>query len=368
MKAKFDYVVVGCGMYGSTFARRVAEKGRRSLVVDQRPHIGGICYTEFLEQINVHRYGAHIFHTNCRKVWDFVRRFAEFNSYVHFVKVAYHDRVFSFPINLMTLHQLWGIVDPTRAVRQLEKVRVPCDNPRNLRDWALAQVGEELYEIFIRGYTAKQWNRDPRDLPVSIIQRIPIRLVYDDRYFDDAFQGIPVGGYTSLFERMLTHPNIDLQLNLDFLTDRRTLEAIAPRVIYTGKIDEFFGYRYGALAYRSLRFEHETREGDFQGVAVMNYTEQDTAFTRIIEHSHFEPKSRRGKTVITREYPHDYHPGGEAFYPVRDERNIALYDRYHRDASGTGVVFGGRLGEYQYFDMSHVVAQALAQADRELES
>jgi UDP-galactopyranose mutase len=362
--AAFDYLVVGCGMFGATFARCAADRGKRVLVVDKRDHVAGNCYTEAIAGINVHRYGPHIFHTNHEGVWRFLNRFATFNQYSHHGRVHYRGRTFSFPINLMTMQQLWGVNTPAEAEQRLQSVRVPCQDPSNLRDWAISQVGEELYEIFVRGYTTKQWGRDPADLPASIIRRIPIRHSYDDRYFGDRFQGIPIGGYTRLFENMLDHQAIEVVLGVDFFSHAGELKQAVAKTVYTGKVDEFFEYRFGELEYRSLRFETEVIEGDFQGTAIMNYTDEVVPFTRITEHKHFEYRQSK-ETVITREFPVAYERGQVPYYPIRDTANTAVFERYRAEADRAGVLFGGRLASYQYFDMDQVVAQALAMARQE---
>jgi UDP-galactopyranose mutase len=363
--AQHDYLVVGCGMFGAVFARRAAEHGRRVRIVDKRDHIAGNCYTEQIAGIHVHRYGPHIFHTDNLRVWQFVNRFAQFNNYTHHGRVRYQGRTYSFPINLMTLAQLWDVQTPAEAERKLQEVRVPCEKPQNLRDWIRSQVGDELYEVFVRGYTTKQWGRDPSELPPSIIRRIPIRQTYDDRYFADRFQGIPIGGYTALFENMLDHERIEVALGVDYFEHARELDSAAERVVYTGKIDEYFDYRFGELEYRSLRFETEVVDGDYQGAAVMNYTERDVPYTRVTEHKHFEFQSC-AQTVITREFPAACDRKVVPYYPIRDDANSALYERYRAEAQRTGLLLGGRLATYQYYDMHQVVAQALALADKEL--
>lgn len=354
-----NYVIVGCGLYGATFARRVAELGFSAVLVDKRSHIGGNCYTENRDGINVHVYGPHIFHTDDEGIWNFVNRFATFNHYRHRGCVNHQGRLFSFPINLLTLHQLWGVATPAEAERRLAEVRVPCANPRNLEEWILAQVGRELYETFIHGYTSKQWNCEPRKLPSSIIRRIPIRLTYDDSYFDDRYQGIPVEGYTRLIENMLDHPSIRYETDVDFFENQREITALGNTMVYTGKIDEFFDYRYGRLAYRSLRFEHEHHEGNYQGAPIVNYTDKSVPFTRITEHKHFA-FGTQPHTVITREFPQEYDEQKIPYYPIRDEANSEIYERYRSLAKQSGVVFGGRLGTYQYLDMHQVIGQALA--------
>jgi UDP-galactopyranose mutase len=363
--ASYDYLIVGCGMFGAVFARSVAERGRRVLVVDKRNHVAGNCYTETVAGVEVHRYGPHIFHTDNAIVWRFVNRFARFNDYRHRGRVSFRGRTFSFPLNLATLEQLWGVRTPDEAERKLREVRVPRANARNLRDWILSQVGLELYEIFVRGYTTKQWGRDPAELPASIIRRIPIRTTRNDDYFDDRFQGIPVGGYTRMFENMLDHPGIQVQLNVDYFDAVGDLRKAAVKTIYTGRIDELFDYRFGELAYRSLRFESEILEGDYQGVAIVNYTDEGVPFTRITEHKHFERRATR-HTVITREFPAAYDRASTPYYPIRDQANTVLYERYRREAERAGVLLGGRLATYQYYDMHQVVAQALTMAEREL--
>jgi UDP-galactopyranose mutase len=353
-------------MFGAVFARAVAERGRRVLVVDKRNHVAGNCYTENVAGVEVHRYGPHIFHTDNQRVWRFITRFASFNDYRHRGRVSYGGRTYSFPLNLATFEQLWGTRTPEDVERKLREVRVPHSDPRNLRDWIVSQVGHEVYEIFVRGYTTKQWGRDPADLPAAIIRRIPIRTTANDAYFDDRYQGIPIGGYTQLFERMLHHPAIEVRLGVEYFDERSRLGRQAAATVYTGKIDELFDFRYGELEYRSLRFETEVREeADFQGAAIVNYTDAAVPFTRITEHRHFERCAAR-RTVITREYPAPYRRGDTPYYPIRDAANSALYERYRQDAQRAGVLLGGRLATYQYYDMHQVIAQALALADRAL--
>jgi UDP-galactopyranose mutase len=363
-----DYVIVGAGLFGSVMARRLAEAGRQVLVVERRTHIGGNCFTQSIDGVEVHRYGPHIFHTDNARVWAFVKRFTRMNTYRHRAVASSGERLFSFPINLQTLHQLWGVRTPAEARARLEQMRVPIAKPCNLEEWILSQVGHELYETFIRGYTAKQWGRDPAELPAAIIRRLPIRLTWNDNYFDDRYQGIPEAGYTRMFENLLDHPGIRVEPGVDFLTHRRELLSSGDRLVYSGQIDEFFDYRFGPLAYRSLRFDIERRTGDFQGAAIVNYCDASVPHTRIIEHKHFAAQTC-GQTVLTYEYPQSWSPGGEAYYPIRDARNGALYDRYARLAARQSpqVLFGGRLGSYQYYDMHQVIGEALTAADRELE-
>ncbi|HEV2969635.1 MAG TPA: UDP-galactopyranose mutase [Pirellulales bacterium] len=361
----FDFVIVGCGMFGCVFARSVADRGKSALLVDKRDHIGGNCYTEQVAGIHVHRYGPHVFHTNSDPVWRFVNRFAEFNDYRHRIAVRFGERLYSFPINLLTLQQVWGVTTPREAEAKLAAVRIPTDEPEKLEAWILSQVGRELYEIFVRGYTTKQWGREPRELPASIIRRIPIRLTGNDRYFDDLYEGIPRGGYTRMFENMLDHPNIRVETGVDFFAHAAKLRGLGRTLVYTGMIDEFFDHRYGRLDYRSLRFESEVLHGDFQETAVVNYTDASVPYTRIVEHKHFDPQPTR-RTVITREFPQAFDAGQTPYYPIRDACNSAIYDRYRAAAAASGVIFGGRLGTYQYYDMHQVVAQAMTLAEREL--
>ena len=365
MEAKLDYLVVGSGMFGAVFARRLADSGRTVQVVERRGHIAGNCYSEKVGGIDVHRYGPHIFHTNDRRVWEFLNRFTEFNHYRHRGVVRHGERLFSFPINLTTLHQLWGVTTPEEAERRLQAVREAADDD-NLESWIVSQVGRELYELFVRGYTAKQWGRDPRELPSSIIKRIPVRLTWDDNYFDDQYQGIPRDGYTRMFENMLDHPRIRCATGIDFFAERQELESSARQLVYSGKIDEFFDYRFGELEYRSLRFETVQATGDFQGTSIVNYVAADVPYTRVVEHKHFAMQ-KSPQTVLTYEYPQQYQSGGEAFYPIRDEKNTRLYERYRAAGQATSTLFGGRLGTYQYFDMHQVAGQALAAAERILD-
>ena len=363
----YDYLIVGAGLFGATFAREMADAGKKCLVVDKRPHIGGNVYSENRNGVDVHVYGAHIFHTSNDRIWEYVNRFATFNNYVNKPKVRFGDRIFSFPINLMTLHQLWGVMTPAEAEAKLEEVRIPCENPDNLEDWILSQVGREVYETFIRGYTMKQWQRDPRELPASIIKRLPIRMVFEENYFFDKYQGIPIEGYTKMVENMLE--GIDVRTDVDYFADREELNALADRVVFTGKIDEYFDFCHGELEYRTLRFEHEELEGDFQGNAVVNYTSPDVPFTRIVEHKHFLPStaSKLPNTIVTREYSDEYKRGKTPYYPINNDRNNTMYKKYAAMAKAEdGVIFGGRLSEYKYYDMHQVIGSALVKAKREL--
>lgn len=361
---KYDFLVVGAGLSGAVFAREAADAGRRVLVVERRAHVAGNCHTESHDGIQVHRHGPHLFHTASRGVWDYVRRFAEFRPYRHTCKALFRGRLYSFPINLLTLHQLWGVTTPEEARARLDAARVPIARPANLEEWALSQVGPELYETFIRGYTAKQWARDPRDLPASIVRRLPIRLTFEDRYFPDhdRYEGVPVGGYTPLVERMLD--SVEVRLGVDFLADRARLTALADRVVYTGPLDALGDYRFGYLDYRSLRFEQESLPvADFQGGAIVNYTERSVPHTRITEWKHIDGADTP-HTVITREYPTDYTGSNEPYYPVNTPENEARRRLYV--AAVADVLLCGRLATYRYLDMDMCVGQALALARRAL--
>jgi UDP-galactopyranose mutase len=358
----YDYLIVGSGLFGSIFARQMTDRGAKCLVIDKRNHIGGNCYTTNDGGIHVHEYGPHIFHTSSDRVWEYMNRWAKFNHFVYRPKVYHSGKVYSFPINLFTLYQLWGVRTPDEAISVLNEVKVPIKNPSNLEEWILSQVGEEIYQKFIYGYTKKQWNREPRDLPASIIKRLPIRLTYDDNYFEDKYQGIPIGGYTAIFERLLS--GIDTETGVDYLRDRDHLEAKAKRIVYTGPIDEFFGCDMGRLEWRSLRFEHERLWGDFQGNAAFNYTEANVPFTRICEHKHFE-FGKQEHTVVTREYPQNWDPSKEKFYPLNDEKNNDLYTKYKDRVDGQRYILGGRLADYKYYDMHQVVGSALVRSEKE---
>lgn len=357
------FLIVGSGIFGAVCARELTDAGHFCQVVEKRGHIGGNCFTRHIEEAGCHEhvYGPHIFHTNSSRIWNYVRRFSDFNHFSYRPKVSYRGAVFSFPINLMTLYQLWGTATPGAAAAKLEEVRENIESPQNLEEWCLSQVGREVYETFIRGYTAKQWRRDPRDLPVSLIKRLPVRLTYDDNYYHDRYQGIPTEGYTKIFERLLD--GVPIELNTDFLEDRDALMRRYDHVIYTGSPDSFFGYSEGVLEYRSLDFERELLDvGDFQGVAGMNYTDEAVPYTRIVEHKHFDLNSQKNKTLITREFPAEWESGRPEFYPVDTMRNREVFKKYKdrmSDLEGR-VVFGGRLGEYRYYDMHQVFASALA--------
>ncbi|MCP9798181.1 UDP-galactopyranose mutase [Cyanobium sp. Lug-B] len=353
----YDYLIVGCGLFGATFARLATDAGKRCLMVDRRSHIGGNCYTEKLEGINVHRYGAHIFHTSNKTVWAFVNRFAEFNSYINSPKAISGDKLYSLPFNMNTFYELWQTRTPAEARQKIASQRFSGE-PTNLEEQALSLVGKDIYETLIRYYTRKQWGKHPRELPAFIIKRLPLRFTYDNNYFSDRYQGIPIGGYTALFEAMLE--GIEVRLNVDYFTQRTPLERLAHKVVYTGCIDQYFDYALGRLEYRSLEFDNAVVETDnVQGNAVINYCDMREPFTRIIEHKHFEGSSSP-VTVITREYPRPCSGDAIPYYPVNDPRNQELYRRYHDLSQGTeNVIFGGRLSEYKYMDMHVVIESAM---------
>lgn len=349
-------------MFGSIFAREMTDKGFKCLVIDKRNHIGGNCYTEEIEGINIHKYGPHIFHTSDDNVWEYMNRFCTFNHYVHRPKVNYKGNIYSFPINLMTLYQLYNITTPEQAKVMLNNVKHDIKTPKNLEEWILSNVGTEIYETFVRGYTTKQWGREPKLLPSSIIRRLPIRLTFDDNYFFDKYQGIPIGGYTKIFEKLLD--GIEVKLNVDYFKDKEYWDSQCKKVVYTGPIDRYYNYKFGELEYRSLEFKTEIKDiEDFQGVAIMNYTDTTTEYTRIVEHKHFE-FGKQNKTIITTEYPRSF---GEPYYPVNDDINNSKYNRYKELMKiESMVIFGGRLTDYKYYDMHQVVASALKRTKDEI--
>lgn len=354
----YDVLIVGSGLFGAVFARQCLDAGKSVLVLERREHIAGNCYTKQVDGITQHIYGPHIFHTNSPKIWDYVRRYASFNNYVNRPKVLYKNQLFSFPINLFTLYQLWGVKTPDEARQKLDSVRLSIAEPKNLEEWALSQVGEELYQTFIYGYTKKQWMREPRELPASIIKRLPIRLNFDDNYFNDAYQGIPDGGYTKLIQNMLYSATVEL--GVDYLATRDKWDAMAKTVVFTGCLDQFYDYKFGKLEYRTLRFETQRAEiEDYQGNAVVNYTEAEVPFTRVVEHKHFA-NTKTAHTLVTREFPEIWTPASVPYYPIGDEQNSAVYTRYAARAKAeTKYIFGGRLAEYRYYDMHQVIGSAL---------
>ena len=368
----YDYLIVGAGLYGAVFARQAMDAGKRVLVIDRRGHVGGNVYTEKVEGINVHVYGAHIFHTNDRAVWRYVNRFAEFNRFTNSPIANYRGELYALPFNMHTFNRMWGVTTPAEAAAKIaEQRREIVGEPKNLEEQAISLVGRDIYEKLVKGYTEKQWGRDCRELPAFIIKRLPVRLTFDTNYFNALYQGIPVGGYTKLVENLLE--GAEIRLNCDYLGDRSALDALADRVVYTGPIDAFFDYYLGALEYRSVRFETEVLDmPNFQGNAAVNYTDRETPWTRIIEHKWFEfGRDEAGrelpKTVVSREFSSEWKPGDEPYYPVNDAKNSARYAQYRALADReTKVVFGGRLGEYRYYDMDQVIAAALRKAEEAL--
>ena len=370
---KYDYLVVGSGLYGAVFAREAADRGKKVLVIDKRPNVAGNIYTEKVEGIHVHKYGAHIFHTNDTKVWKYITRFAEFNRFTNSPVANYRGELYSLPFNMYTFNKMWGVVTPEEAAAKIEeqKKEACITEPKNLEEQAISLVGRDIFEKLIKGYTEKQWGRDCKDLPAFIIKRLPVRLTFDNNYFNALYQGIPIGGYTQLVEHLLE--GIEVRLNTDYLEQKENLDRLAETVVYTGPIDAYFGYSLGALEYRSVRFETEVLDiPNFQGNAAVNYTDRETPWTRIIEHKWFEfGKDEQGqdlpKTVISREYSSEWKPGDEPYYPVNDEKNGALYAEYKKLADAEqNVIFGGRLAEYRYYDMDAVIASALQKSEEVL--
>ena len=370
---KYHYLIVGSGLFGATFAWRARQAGKRCLVIDKRPHTGGNVYCETIEGINVHKYGAHIFHTSNKEVWDFVNSLVPFNRYTNSpVAVSPDGRRYNLPFNMNTFYRMWGTATPDEAKAKIEEQRAAFLNdlrrqgisePRNLEEQAISLIGHDIYELLIKGYTEKQWGRPCTKLPAFIIKRLPVRFVYDNNYFNDAYQGIPIGGYNALIERLLN--GVEIKTGTDFFADRTHWESVAEKIVFTGKIDEYYDYRFGRLEYRTVRFETETLDTpNWQGNAVVNYTSREVPYTRIIEHKHFElfgdDVYKTPKTVISREYSTEWRDGMEPFYPVNDARNTTLYEQYHAlAAQEPNVIFGGRLAEYKYYDMAPVIENAL---------
>ncbi len=371
---KYDYLIVGSGLYGAVFAQEAKKAGKKVLVIERRPHIAGNVYTEDIEGIHVHKYGAHIFHTNNEEVWNYLNQFVRFNRFTNSPVANYKGELYSLPFNMYTFNRMWGVVTPQQAKEKIEEQRKAAGitNPKNLEEQAISLVGTDIYEKLVKGYTEKQWGRDCKDLPAFIIKRLPVRFTFDNNYFNALYQGIPIGGYTKLVERLMD--GIEVKLGEDYLEDREGFDRLAERVIYTGPIDSFFGCCLGHLEYRSVRFDTQVLDTpNFQGNAAVNYTDRETPWTRIIEHKWFEfGKDEEGndlpKTVISREYSSEWKPGQEPYYPVNDEKNGTLFQKYQELAEQTAgkVRFGGRLGEYKYYDMDQVVAAALSAARQEL--
>ena len=364
---KYDYLIVGAGLFGSTFAQKATEAGKSVLVIDKRSHIGGNIYTENIENIQVHKYGAHIFHTNDKRVWEYVNRFAEFNRYTNSPMANYHGELYSLPFNMLTFNKMWGIITPKEAQDKIEEQRIKSGitNPKNLEEQAISLVGIDIYEKLIKGYTQKQWGRPCSELPSFIIKRLPVRFTYDNNYFNALYQGIPTDGYTAMIEQMLQ--GVEIRLNTNYFEDKENFDAIADKIVYTGPIDAYFNYCFGELNYRSIRFETEILDMDnYQGNAVINYTDDKTPYTRIIEHKHFVFGTQE-KTVISKEYSQEWTRDIEPYYPINDETNNSLYEKYKALAQNEKkVIFGGRLGEYRYYDMDAVILAALKVAESEL--
>lgn len=363
---KYDFLIVGAGLFGATFAYEAKKRGKECLVIDRRNHIGGNVYCENIEGINVHKYGAHIFHTSYKHIWEYVNQFVEFNRYTNSPIANYNGEIYNLPFNMNTFNKLWGVVTPEEARKKIEEQRNDSgvEEPKNLEEQAISLVGTDIYEKLIKGYTEKQWGRKPIDLPAFIIKRLPVRFTYDNNYFNDKYQGIPNGGYNVIVEKMLD--GIDVKLDTDYFLEKAYLDSIANKIVFTGMIDEYFNYQFGRLEYRSLRFENKILDvQNYQGNAVVNYTDADTPFTRIIEHKHFE-FGTHPRTVITREFPAEWEPGDEPYYPVNDEKNSKLFKKYKYLADQKdNVIFGGRLAEYKYYDMHHIIYHALETVEKE---
>lgn len=364
--SKFDYLIVGAGLFGSVFAYEATQRGKKCLVIDKRNHIAGNIYTENIEGINVHKYGAHIFHTSDKAIWEYVNRFADFNNFINSPIASYKDELYNLPFNMNTFSKMWGIKTPAeaKAIIAVQIANLNIGEPQNLEEQALKLVGTDVYEKLIKGYTQKQWGRPCTELPAFIIKRLPLRFTYDNNYFNDRYQGIAIGGYTQIIEKMLA--GSDVKTDTDYFEFIKENPDIAEKTVFTGQIDEFFGYRYGALGYRSVRFENEILDTDnYQGNAVVNYTDREVPYTRIIEHKHFE-FGKQENTVISREYSAEWQLGIEPYYPINDEANNALYEKYKTlAATRPDVIFGGRLGQYKYYDMDKVIAAALSAVDDE---
>lgn len=363
---KYDYLIIGSGLYGAAFAHEAKAHGKSVLVIDKRNTVGGNIYTENIDGINVHKYGAHIFHTNDKKIWDYVNQFAEFNRFTNSPVANYKGEIYSLPFNMLTFNKMWGVVTPDEAKAEIERQKAEIKHsPENLEEQAISLVGRDVFEKLVKGYTEKQWGRDCKELPAFIIKRLPVRFTYDNNYFNALYQGIPIGGYTAMIENMLD--GIEVRLNTDYFENKAELDALADKIVYTGPIDAYFDYKFGHLEYRSVRFETEKLDtANYQGNAVVNYTDRETPWTRIIEHKWFEfGKDISGndidKTIISKEYSSEWHPGDEPYYPVNDDKNNALYEKYkHLADNERNVIFGGRLGQYKYYDMDAVIGLVLS--------
>ncbi|MCG0676735.1 UDP-galactopyranose mutase [Lactiplantibacillus plantarum] len=370
--SKYDYLVVGAGLFGAVFAHEAALRGKHVKVIEKRDHIAGNIYTKEVNGIQVHQYGAHFFHTSDKQIWEYVNQFAEFNRYTNSPVANYKGHMYNLPFNMNTFSELWGVRTPAEAQAKIQEQKDAAQlsgEPKNLEEQAISLIGTDVYEKLIKGYTEKQWGQKATDLPAFIIRRLPVRYTYDNNYFNDTYQGIPIGGYTQIVEKILDHPEIDVETGVDFFANKNQYLADFPKIIFTGMIDQYFNYQLGELEYRSLRFETEERDVDnYQGNAVINYTDAETPYTRIIEHKHFEfGKGDKGKTIITREYPANWKRGDEPYYPVNNTRNNTLYKQYAELAKQEGnVIFGGRLGQYRYYDMHQVIHAALVTVKQEL--
>ncbi|HLP18720.1 MAG TPA: UDP-galactopyranose mutase [Chitinophagales bacterium] len=364
-----DYLIVGSGLFGSVFAHEANKRGKKVLVIDKRNHYGGNIYTEKREDINVHVYGPHIFHTNDDRIWNYVNQFVRFNNFVYSPLACYKDKLYNLPFNMNTFYQMWGIKEPQLVKKKIEEQTRQYKNiePANLEEQAIKLVGPDIYEFLIKGYSEKQWGCNAKELPAFIIRRLPVRFTYDNNYFNDKYQGIPIGGYTAIIDKLLA--GIEVKTNTNFFADREHFNSLARKVVYTGAIDEFYNYEFGDLEYRSLRFEHEVMDTDnFQGIAVMNFTEEKVPYTRIIEHKHFE-FNQSATTVVTKEYPQKWNKTLEPFYPINDDKNMAIYKQYRAKADGeSNVIFGGRLAEYRYYDMHQIIGSALKTVSDEFTS
>ncbi|KRO13774.1 UDP-galactopyranose mutase [Lactiplantibacillus xiangfangensis] len=371
--SKYDYLIVGAGLFGAVFAHEAALRGKHVKVIEKREHIAGNIYTKKIDGIQVHQYGAHIFHTSNKQIWDYVNQFAEFNRYTNSPVANYKGHMYNLPFNMNTFSELWGVRTPDEAKAKIQEQKDAAQlsgEPKNLEEQAISLIGTDIYQKLIKGYTEKQWGQKATDLPAFIIRRLPVRYTFDNNYFNDTYQGIPIGGYTQIVEKMLDHPEIDVETGVDFFDKKDEYLKAYPKIIFTGMIDQYFNYQLGELEYRSLRFESEKLDvGNYQGNAVINYTDAETPFTRIIEHKHFEfGKGDKDKTIITREYPADWKRGDEPYYPVNNNRNNTLYKQYAALAKKEGnVVFGGRLGQYRYYDMHQVIHAALTTVSSELD-
>ncbi|MDD3122954.1 MAG: UDP-galactopyranose mutase [Candidatus Izemoplasmatales bacterium] len=365
---KYDYLVVGAGLFGACFAQQMNSLGKKCLVVEKRNHIGGMSYTENIDNIDVHKYGAHIFHTNDKRVWDYISQFADFNNFINSPMAVYKDNIYNLPFNMNTFAKIWGILTPEEAKKIIneQKNKYSVENPSNLEEQAINLVGKDIYEILIKGYSEKQWGKKCNELPAFIIKRLPVRFTYNNNYFNDRYQGIPVNGYTEMMTNMLK--DIEVRLNCNYFDKKEYFDDIAEKIIFTGQIDKFFEFCYGPLEYRSLRFETEILDVDnFQGNAVINYTEVHIPYTRIIEHKHFNLKPNQTKTIVTKEYPQDWDPDKEAYYPINNDKNNSLYNQYNQLAKeNSKIIFGGRLAEYKYYDMDQTIINALKAVEKEI--